>query len=789
MSLATKPGISKAEYLTQGRSTESKSEFIPSSSISTLCEQPSFLDGRCWRSDFKTFIRIRLAFLNFRSLREFAESVLRAARFALRTAVSRNWMPCSRHNWMTLLVAAAALWAVAVDDAYADGKNNRFRPHKERTAKKPGGGILNRLFDGKNKRGGAGASSKQSPSSKENPAQTPSALPETRPEVPPIERKSDVSADGEVTAIEVDTDPPAPDGLDWSPSGKKFYEGPPSEGMLGLKDVIETAAENSVRLEQLRGAIKDAKANERAEHDWENPQFRFALDHDYDREVRRPYTTTEKRFIDSKGRDVTDRFQRNNNGSTERSREFQKQEGIEQRLIKETATPGPNGTQIDTTEFRKGSSSQTDSTDTRFDLPSDFSTASTTGSENSSNRDVIRESSFESNSFDPLAPDSGLRMRVRIPIPNFVQRPHRLEQAVLDISRVDNEFREERRKLVRDVTDAYERIEYLIALARFDALRLRQAEAYFDALKELAGSAPPSTAPETPQDPGDLTEAQKRFPWLLSPTRGGIGAVDLRRINTAEQAVFKAGGALYEAQGTIIIAKSKLAGLARIADWDRIVFTNTLVEREIDLENLNPSYLVAMAAVHRKDLGDLRFRLQISESELAEEKAKRIPVINFVDFDYSRSFEDSERSSDAFGVQISMSIPIADWFFNKSAAARRQERASLQARVDGAIKNISTEVEWAVKLVELHRENAENAAETVKEAKEMVERQIAALEASGQDLERIPEHRFDGQKILIEARQAEIKARRDFNQSIRDLEDAIGTGLDQIFGKEIILLK
>ena len=244
-------------------------------------------------------------------------------------------------------------------------------------------------------------------------------------------------------------------------------------------------------------------------------------------------------------------------------------------------------------------------------------------------------------------------------------------------------------------------------------------------------------------------------------------------------------GRLIDNEEAIADAKHDLAKLAGIADPDQIVFTNTLVELDVDFGRMDIGYLKAMALLKRPDLEELRALLDIADSETAEEKAKRFPMINFFDFDYSQSFENGDRSSDEFGAQIGMSIPLMSLFKNKAHAASKREAMAYARQIQLKTATIGREVDLAVSLVRKKREillkRREHAAGWEAQAKQT----IASIGSSSEDADRLPEAKFESLEEAAKAKQDVVKALRDYNRAIRALESTIGADLDSAMGKEV----
>jgi outer membrane protein TolC len=84
------------------------------------------------------------------------------------------------------------------------------------------------------------------------------------------------------------------------PSAKSIAEMVPKRGKLGERELTLMAIAHRPELERLRGAINTAKAQKRAAHDLENPEFRYSYAEDNDNRV-----SLTKKMGNSSGRDDT----------------------------------------------------------------------------------------------------------------------------------------------------------------------------------------------------------------------------------------------------------------------------------------------------------------------------------------------------------------------------------------------------------------------------------------------------------------------------------------------------
>jgi outer membrane protein TolC len=649
--------------------------------------------------------------------------------------------------------------------AYAQGKGPKLGGPVDKKEEKSSGGILKRLPR-------LPWLSKKDKSSAEQPEPT------------KIEDVENLTSTGE-GAPEIELAQPELDSdLQWSPEDRSFDQSAPMSGMLGMKDLIELGLRNSEEVLRREREISIAEGNRDTVRDWKDPELRFSIGRDNDIELQRPYTTTERQLIDSQGRDVTDIFGRDLiKGNTTRERRIREEQGITERKITKEVTPGIDGTHTkETTETR--------SSDTRDESRSGSSTNSVGQSapnrESSSEktRSTSRETqrSFESNRADPTYPDSSFRIRVRFPIPNFLEMKQRLKQAKAEVGIAEIEHEAARRSLVRDIRNAYEKIEYLLALDSFDRQVLVHAEDFHQALvaqdekykgfeAEVAAAeanAPGLTNSKDSIDPDDFVDRVR--PDELSTVRS--------EILTLQSQLDKN---LREIQNE----KIALAELAGIGDPERIAFTNSLVELDVELEKIDIGYLKSMAALKRPDLKELRLELEIAESQTAEEKAKRIPMFNFFDVDYGQSFDKGELSKDDFGAQIGMSIPLMSLFKNKAVAASKKESAARRREVERLTANLSNEVDLAVRSVGYAREYLLKTQEHVASAEANLKQTIESIQAEPKDASRLPEAKFEDLEVVIKARQEVVRALRDYNQEVRALEKAIGGDLESTFGKQV----
>ncbi|MCB1096725.1 MAG: TolC family protein [Verrucomicrobiae bacterium] len=562
--------------------------------------------------------------------------------------------------------------------------------------------------------------------------------------------------------------------LQWSPDDRGFEQSAPNTGMLGLKDLIELALRNSDEVLRREQEIGIAEGKRDAERDWEDPQLRISAGRDYDRELQRPYTTTERQFIDSQGRDVTDIVGRDGiKGNTSRERRIREDRGIEERKITKEVTPGIDGDRTrETIETRRKESRNESSTGSSTNSAGQSAPNRETSSESSSSTTREVRDSFESNAFDPTYPDYSYRIRVRFPIPNFLEMKQRLRQAKAEIGIAQVEHEAARRSLIGDVRNAYERIEYLFALDSFDQQLLAHAEDFLETL---------TTRAETNNAEIEKLSALPNLPNIDK----FIDRVRPDEIADVRRDISKLRSKLDENRHDIQKEKRALAELVGLGDPERIAFTNSLVELDVDYGKMDVGYLKSMAALKRPDLAELRLELEIAESETAEAKAKRFPTLNFIDVDWGQSYDQGHRSVSDFGAQIGMSIPIPSLFKNQEMAASKKEADARRREVERKIANIGNDVDRALYGIRTAHDYLLRTQEHVASTEANLKQTIESIEATPEDASRLPEARFKDLEVVIDARQQVVQALRDFNQAVRDLETAIGADLDTALGKEV----
>ncbi|MDA0813310.1 MAG: TolC family protein, partial [Verrucomicrobia bacterium] len=438
--------------------------------------------------------------------------------------------------------------------AYAQAKGPKLGGPADKKDEKSSGGILKRLpfpkFGKKDK----------------SPAKQPEST-----KIEGVENLTGASEGEDAPEIEL-AQPELGSDLRWSPENRSFDQSAPMSGMLGLKDLIELGLRNSEEVLRREREISIAEGNRDTIRDWEDPELRFSIGRDNDIELQRPYTTTERQLIDSEGRDVTDIFGRDLiKGNTTRERRIREEEGITERKITKEVTPGIDGT-------RTKEITETRSSDTRDESRSGSSTNAAgqsapnreTSSEKSRSTSRETQHSFESNANDPTYPDSSFRIKVRFPIPNFLEMKQRLKQAKAEIGIAQVEHDAARRSLVRDIRNAYEKIEYLLALDSFDRQLLVHAEDFHQALiaqdewykafeAELAAAqanSPGLASSKDSIDPDDFVDRVR--PDELAAVRSEILTLQSRLDKNLRE---------------IRVEKIALAGLSGIGDPEPIAFT------------------------------------------------------------------------------------------------------------------------------------------------------------------------------------------------------------------------
>lgn len=708
------------------------------------------------RKTFKNFTPNLVKFSKYFTGYNWQQSFLSFSLLPTKREQSVHLMETSRPLHKIILRASSAticllLLLVAGDTALAQGRKGPLQRGRDGDGKRTVG-ILTKIF-GKKKKTKDGKVEAADSSQRSEPRANGIKIEDTQ------QISADPSGDIQVDVPEAATQ--------WAPDGRSFEDSAPPTGNLGLKDLIELALKNSDEVLNRENKIGIAEKRREAEKDWEDPELRFSVSRDNDVELRRPYKTTETRYIDSEGRDVTDSFERNQKGTTSRERQIRNEKNVTRERITKRVFPGIDGDRVEETVESRSLQSRKDSVSGSTTDAAGFSSSeSSSGTESTRSTERETTRSFESNPWDPTHPDSGFRIRIRFPIPNFLERKQRIRQAAAEIGIAEVELDAARRQLIREVRDGYERIEYLIALDAFDRQLLAHAEDFHSTLveqerknKELIG-----------QDASFEKFVDRVRPDEIAAVRGEI---------------FELKAQLDENQRDIDKEKIRLAELARLGNPDRIIFTNSLVELDVDFGKMDIGYLKAMAQLKRPELKELRFELDIAESETAEEKSKRIPTINFFDIDYGQSFEFGERSKDEFSAQFGMSIPIWSLFGNKAIAASQQEVTARRREVERMIANIGSDVDRAVYSIQSARDYLLRTQESVARAEALLKQTVEEIEASAEDTGRLPEARFEELERVIAARQEVVKALRDYNQGVRALERTIGTDLESALGKQV----
>ena len=388
--------------------------------------------------------------------------------------------PQSRRLRVTLLTMTACLGVLSLGPSvFAQGRKGPVRQGTSADSSKHKRPLL-----GRKKK--ARAQQRQTDNSRRaaEPDASQSVAEADRPSVGvPIKENLTSEGGGDTLMVDTSTDGLGPE-FERAPGNRSIWEPLDRNGPLGLEDLIRIALHYDPEVMRRYEDIAIEEAAKAAEKDWDDPEIRFAFGRDYDVETGRPYTVTEERIRDSKGRDITNEFARDSirgnsssNRNTRNTREFTRERTTTK------VTPGIDGD-------RREEITRTESVESRSDLnrgtqidSSGFSAPSgSSSSERTKSSTTERTQTFESNAFDPTHPDYGFRIRVRWDLPDFLRMRQRLRQADAEIGIAKVEYEDERRRVETKVTDLYEKVEYLYALDAVDRALQVRAQNYLDAL-------------------------------------------------------------------------------------------------------------------------------------------------------------------------------------------------------------------------------------------------------------------------------------------------------------------
>ncbi len=548
-------------------------------------------------------------------------------------------------------------------------------------------------------------------------------------------------------------DPPRPD-LPAIPA-------PPDDGPLTRSDLIQLGIQSHPDFWRFRGEVAYYLQAEEAAYDWQDPELRVGFDHEFESELRRPYTesssfeTTERGYFDTTTRSFfteSDGIPPNPftySGSTfERERTRQDRYTRAERVRK--VRPGKYESIIDETVYeveRRNESSR------RSQAGPESLSENRKESEKSNRRVVSRSRERRRHPNDVYGNDQ-VFVTVRFFIPNPMDMRARAARARAEAGLSSQRMRTELRDLVFDVGRRYDELQYRHA---WHQANLRLLDLMQRNLKEIEQSV------------ADLGGAAAGIANLFDP-------IELPR---ARLEVSKAREEVFDSSRRLALVKEELGLLCGIDDPSRILLTNTLRLRQIDQDRLDLVPLVELARIHRPDLGEMKARGEVERARLREVKVARIPWIQDLRVGYVQTTADGYRDQDEITALLTFNLPLFSWWQNKAHRQHEEAMANFEEAHRLMGQRIDNQVAFAIRSVHEAAQSLEefNRGETL--LREDLKKNSDEARIVGGDR---------GKRILLASEEQEVKSGRGrlqalyhYNQAVAHLELAIGIPIEEAF--------
>lgn len=518
---------------------------------------------------------------------------------------------------------------------------------------------------------------------------------------------------------------------------------------LNLEQLIQVALKNNAKLAELRGDINVAVAQERSAADWEDPEIRVSLSRDNDVELpqteRETRTTTTTRSGSS---NESSKAQRD--GQNERElRETESTEGFDSVTTTRTTRTIEHGARSETiTEETWESSADSSSLSERSNITKESGgkTEDSERSETSSSNknETLIDRTVENRQFDSdiTTPDEDANIKLRLRVPNPFERKANIAKA---------------RAKIGLATAVLNSAEHELALA--------VRKSYADAL----------AANERLKSAGELSSVHER----LAGEVAGMGTwAKLEDEIAAQSDSFRSSLELPILELELERELTQLATLVGLSDPRRIVLDSKIAPTRVDLSGLDKAFLYQVAEGYRGDILSLVHKLKVSEFDLAAYNAKKIPWFTFVEGFYGVDYDRGYRSSDNYGIQFGMTIPLFTWFKNKGHEVIEQKQQTLNSKAAAVRSSIRAEVDSAVfqlgkasTLMDRFETRRRKYRSVMKES--LVKAQKGGLQSN--------DARFRAEESLAKLDELRPNVHKSYNEAILMLEHAVGTSLDEVF--------
>ncbi|MFP6904483.1 MAG: TolC family protein [Verrucomicrobiota bacterium] len=118
----------------------------------------------------------------------------------------------------------------------------------------------------------------------------------------------------------------------------------------------------------------------------------------------------------------------------------------------------------------------------------------------------------------------------------------------------------------------------------------------------------------------------------------------------------------HEAEDTLHAGKSSLAVMAHIEDLTRIDLGDAMIQREVDINELELDQVLAAAMVAHNRAGILSLEQSLTRLDMAVVEAEKYPWFTLLSATYAYEERFNYKYQDEFSIVAGVTLPVFDWF-------------------------------------------------------------------------------------------------------------------------------
>lgn len=523
----------------------------------------------------------------------------------------------------------------------------------------------------------------------------------------------------------------------------------PNHGPITERELTLLAIANLPQLENLRGAVKVATAQQRAVRNLEEPELRVSYAYDNDNRVGEPFTEFDSSLTNS-----TDTFNTLTTETTLNGTTLESERGStstnRMRMIERRVTPGATQDVIEERIYETRDSS-TSSSGSRTELGS----TSPQSSSESSNRRLVATNRRVIEHPDTTGRDNAWGALVRFKVPHPWERKARILRAAAEVSLAEADYFAEEDIVVRTVRSNFQDLAILNAKLTTQTIRKKNGESYRDWLQTQ----------QSPKIGLDLASARAKVYGTLT---------DIRSL-----------------EGEIADLRQELAAYCGLSDPTRIKtsLSPTLISQPAQLD---VAYLSNIATLYRSDMLNAQARLSIAQAQLAQAKAASIPFTTFIDLGYSQqnSFRRTGQNEEWF-ARVGISIPIFNWLgVNKQREVPLAATLSIEQQIQLQRSLITNEISQAITRLVSADAQLENCKQDLSKLNADLKKSLADSQLATADIEDLLKAKRIEQEFQDLSQQMELNrysALSAYLEASHALEKAIGVGLERVLRRGVEL--